>query len=268
MTEEKKDIKNIFTKKNVLYIIAGSLTLIILLILGYGFLSGKSIKNYAVNSQKMIDNTKDWDNLLDSEEDLSSMKNKIEIIKNNSDRYVVELGEGKKQKKIKQLNDNLIEYFTLVSNVSSETLDIIDWSIDIETATKNANVLSTLDSSSTETIVVSLELTKKNTENTISKLKKINPPASIKTFHNSFINTLSETTLIYQKLIDAIKTNNVDVLTSISSELSSIEIDFGDIPSPGETIESEFKSDIEKSNNLEKDIQTEIDLLKNTIFSF
>jgi hypothetical protein len=260
----KKILKNI----NIKIIIFFMVIILFIIISAWNFLIASNIRSFSKDSKAKFESLKNWEQSIEESDNLESTKNRVEKINNDSHKLADEIISKQVPKKSENLKRYLVDYYDLNYKISLETIRMIDWSSSVNKTLKYSADLENIDTTSTETIVVSLEAIQKNTKNSLAELKEIKAPDSVRKFHNSFIISLEKVDGVYQKIIDAVKANNLDVLAEISGELSEIEINQKDIPQPWKIIEDEYQSDLIKLNSLEIMIEDEITKTKGTYFAF
>lgn len=258
------------TNRKQIFIISGALVLVILFgLFGWGFFQGQKVKKFAVDSEKMMASVDGWNEVLEKDEDLSAIRNQLEKVHSDSEKYVATIEKNSVSGGQKKLKSDLLDYFRLTGELSGEAIEILDWSVDVQGATKDSlDISSIISSTSGESVTTSFENSKAKTKITITKLEKIDVPDSVKNYHNSFIAALNQMVIIYDRLIGAIQNNSIDALASISTELSSVQETMENAPMPEKTFEAEYANDIRKLNELESQIQEDIKKYKNTYFTF
>lgn len=251
----------------IIALVGGMVFLIILLVLGYGFWNGSQIRKYATDSETLYAVTKDWNDAFD-DTDTDKVKENVTEIKTESDKALTTLNGKAAPSKAKKLKADMVEYFTVSKKVATDAEGIIDWVIEIEKTTEDFSSLSALNTSSPEAMVTSIDKAKTDVDASIVKLKKIAVPASLQKQHDAYVKMLEDMSVMYGKLATALRANDLDALTTISSEFTTSATALDSVEDPEKSITDSYKAESDKLDSLEKSINDEIGKLKGTGFSF
>lgn len=240
-------------------------------IAGWGVYNGMRTKAYAKDAQTMMDGVKEWEKSLedlDFEKDLAEIKTKIAKVKTDSENNLAKLNASSAPGKAKNLEKDLKEYFTTSKSLAEEAGELVDWAAEVQKVVKSMESLSGTSTASTEAMIADLEKQQKELEEAQKKLEKMTPPDSVKKYHDVLVELLDEVVDVYDKMIPALKNNDMSALMSITADTSSITEKSKEIEESDKDLESTFKDDSEKLDKLETTIYTEIGSLKNINFAF
>lgn len=236
-------------------------------ILGYGFWNGSQIKKFAKDSETMYAVTTDWGNAFE-EDAIDKVKENVTQIKTESEKALATLNNKSVPKKAKQLKADLVEYFTISKKVATDAEGIVDWAVEIEKVSTDLSDMSSLDTSSPEAMATAIDEAKVDIDASVTKLEAMSVPASLKTQHEAFIKTLKSLSTLYGRLSVALKANDLNALTNISSEFTVASTGLDNVENPEDTISKAWDDDKTKLDNLDKSITDSIISLKNVRFSF
>lgn len=238
--------------------------------IGYGFYNGSRVKAYAKDSEKMINETKNWDKDLDSNSstDMASIKTDLEKAKSLCNANLAKLNSMTAPGKVKDLEKNLKEYYTSVRGVADDVLVYYDWFAEIEKVSKNFTSLSSTNISSSEQMVTQLEKARDDARASVVKLNAMQAPDKMKEQHKIVVDATEEAVVMFDKMIPALKANDMAALMALGSSWSTSSLEkIGKAEEADKTADI-FNEDIKKIDNLESTIYTEIGKLKNVTFSF
>ena len=257
------------SNKQFLYVV-GAVLLVVAGVAGYGYWNGMQIKDYALKSEKAMQDVKGWEtkmnlselNSLSSsvssetgitkiEDDMKKAKTDIEGIKSGSDKYLSGLG-GSVPGKAQNLQKNIKEYFTLYKKVADEGIYSIDVSnLGITAMSDILDVSSSFDPYST-TVDTTAIYEKMGTafKDWADGMDKLTVPDSMETFHSDMKKALND-------ISDAFNSADLEQINNMKDAFKG----FDDMT---KTITDETT----KLNDLYKKITDEIPNLKNITFSF
>lgn len=252
----------------VVLIVVGVLVLLIVAVLGYGFYNGSQIKKYAVDNEKMYNQTKKWDQKITDAKDAEDMKKEVDKVKSDAEKFLATVNGTAAPSKEAQLKSNLREFYTLSKKLADQMSDVIDWAVEIESASKDLGGLATIDSSSPQALTTSLEQAKAKVDATVTKMEKMDVPKSISTQHAAMLDAFKKLSVMYGKIITAVKNNDAAALSSIGTESSSITSALGGMEDTSKTIEKAYKDDVDRLDALDALIVADINKYKEVNFSF
>lgn len=272
--EESKETNNSQTapkKKNVLGIFGIIAAVVLLLLgagLGYGFVQGSRIRNYAVSAEKMYLAVDKWSTKIEVAETSKEMKEVTDQVSSDSEKYLAELNAKAAPGKESNLKNNLIEYFTISSRLSKEIGELTAWSSEIESLSDSFDSFSTLDSSSPESLTASLEEAKVKLDETITNMESMDVPDSIQDQHNALKKVLKDMSELYAELIVALKKNDLSAISSINKEFVNSMSKLSADSFSSEELTKAYDEDVNRLDELEAAIASDITKYKNTIFSY
>lgn len=252
----------------IVLIVTGAILVLGLGVVGYGFYNGNQIKKYATNNETMYNQTKKWDKSITDAKDAQEMKTRIEKVKSDSEKFLAAVEKTPAPAKEAQLKSNLREFYTLSKKLAGEMSDVVDWAIEIENVSKDMAGLATLDTSSVDAMITSLEKAKVDINQSLAKLDKMKVPTSIATQHAAMKDAFRQLIAIYDRIIVALRNNDLNALSTISSETSSVSSAFNDVEDTDKTIEKTYKADVDRLDSLDLLITADIEKYKNVGFSF
>jgi flagellar basal body-associated protein FliL len=248
-------------------IVAAVVVVLIGAVLGYGFWNGSQIRKYATDSEAIFGVTTVWDNAFD-ETDTTKIKENVTEIKTESEKALTTLNAKAAPGKAKKLKADMIEYFTISRKVAVYAEGIVDWVAEIEKITKSFTAMSNLDTSTPEAMGVSIDKAKTDIDASVVSMEKIAVPEGLKTQHDAFLKMMRDMSVMYGKLSVALKANDLNALTTISSEFATSTAALDSIDDPKTTIDAAYKKESDNIDSLDKSIRDAIASLKNTGFSF
>lgn len=251
----------------IIGIVVGVVVVLIGAILGYGFWNGGQIRKYATDSEKLYTVTADWGNAFD-ETDMAKVKSKVTEIGTESEKALVTLNAKAAPSKAKQLKADLVEYFTLSKKVATDAEGIVDWAIEIQKVTTDISSMSSLNTSTPEAMITSVDKAKTDIDASIVKLEKMTVPESLKIQHDAFVKMMKDMSIMYGKLSVALKANDLNALTTISNDFSTSASALDNVEDPEKSIGDALKVDSDRIDKLDISINNAIASLKNTGFSF
>lgn len=233
---------------------------------GYGVWNGKRIQRFALDSEKIMNEVDDWGSF-NGLSDTNEMKEDIADIKKEATDFESQVKASNPPRKAKKLKDDMIEYFGLSKKMATDMENYVGWLAKIEESMKGFSDLGT-DVSTPEAMTASMEKSKGNIVTAKNELVATVPPKGLEDQHKAFLKMYDGMITMYDQVITALKTNDVNALSAIGSTSSSLATDFDSIESPDKTLEKIFKADIEREDELEKSIKNQINELKIVSFSF
>jgi hypothetical protein len=269
MAEKVLKEKKKFTDNKGLIIglsIAGAVVLMAIIAVGYGFWNGSQIKKYALDAEKIVNETKDWSDDF-NQDDMTKLAEEMATIKKESTDFSNQVKTKKAPRRAKSLKSDMIEYFTLSNKVATDMEKIVQWFSKLEKSMKGLGDTA-LDASTPEAMVASMEKTKNEMVAAKKELESSTPPAGLEEQQKAFVKLYDGAIAMYDKLITAIKTNDYNALLTVTSDSTALLSGIENMESPDKTLEKTYKNDIDRGNELEKKITNQINELKTVIFSF
>lgn len=258
-------------KKNGLKIFGIVAAVLILLLgagLGYGFVQGVRIRNYAARAEIMYATVEKWGSKVEVAETSDEIKTLSDQVKADSEKYLAELNSKNAPKKEEDLKNNLIEYLTISNRLSKEISELTAWTTEIESLSQSFDSFSSLDSSTPEALIKSLEDAKVKLNETINNMETMEVPASIQEQHNALKKSLKEVVTLYDKLITALKKNDLAAISNIASDFSTSFDDISADSFSSEDLTKAYDDDVKRLDELESLISADITKYKSTIFSY
>lgn len=258
-------------KKNGLKIFGIVAAVLILLLgagLGYGFVQGVRIRSYAARAEKMYATVEKWGSKVEVAETSDEIKTLSDQVKADSEKYLAELNSKNAPKKEEDLKNNLIEYLTISNRLSKEISELTAWTTEIESLSQSFDSFSSLDSSTPEALIKSLEDAKVKLNETINNMETMEVPASIQEQHDALKKSLKEVVTLYDKLITALKKNDLAAISNIAGDFSTSFDDISADSFSSEDLTKAYDDDVKRLDELESLISADITKYKSTIFSY
>ena len=264
--------------KRALIIILIFVFLAIFGVVGFGLYNGYRTKTYAKNINAiMAESDSKWtiqkfDNESATEADsLKTIENYANIMEADCKAEASKLDVLKAPGKAEQLEADAKVYFGTCTTVANQILTLSTYANTLTEIGTNMAAVSSLGSSDMTQLATQLDETHKKFAESIKKLKAAKPPASFKDYNTQFIAALEQMDALFVKLSAAAKSNDVNQIMTLGTQLSSITTQMTDLIAPDAAkMATEMVTD-EQKNNLETlptKIKTEANSLSKTIFTF
>lgn len=232
---------------------------------GYGYWNGTQIKAYAEKSSKMMAEFKDYTTKMDKSDDIKKAKDEFATLKASAEKNLSEVEKNAAPGKAKELQANMKEYFTLAKKLLGAAESIADWVSEFEkvfTGLENLGSSSAFDISSPAGMVSSLQAAKAETDKALADMKKIETPQGLEKMQKAMEGMLEDISAMYGKMIVAAQAEDYNAMMNAASDFSSLSA----LSDPGlseNPFDGEYKADVDKTKELEKKIDDEINRLKN-----
>lgn len=252
-----KKSKGFFLK----FIIVGLLIIFLsgLGVFSWGYYNSYSIKKYLNDAENMINETKKWEGYFSGEITEEEVEDVFKKINNQSNDFISKLNNKKAPIKARELEKNLVEYFTLSSKNASEMEKIALWAVEFNKALESLQGFGEdNDLGSDEEFLLKFKNDLENLNKAIEKLKNINLPDAMKGDHEKFVDYLTDVAKLYEKMIKAIEVGDMDSLISLQVGFATLMDKFNDFNSPEDVIEKSFGKDISRLEELEKKIENQV----------
>ncbi|MDO8507970.1 MAG: hypothetical protein Q7S53_05410 [bacterium] len=256
-------------------IIGGAVLTVVVLILGYGFYNASKVRSYAKDVDAIITesdatwNTKEIEKSSSSITDLQKEMNKV---KTDSEVQLAKLNSMSAPGKAKDLEKKTKEYFVLAKNVADQTATFLEY---VKVVEASGNDLKNIDSGATTPSAAGVAATFTKMHNalsaTITKLEAATPPSSMKDFHDKYIAALKKMDAAIVKGIDYANANQLDKLSTITTDLDGAVKDLNAIKTPSnDTILEDLvtKANKDKLDKYPDQIKAEAQKLEKTIISY
>lgn len=237
-------------------------------VLGYGYYNGQQIKKYALKSEGLFAETKNWEKQAKGfDGEPKKVKEELVQIQRYSKNALLELSKAS-PKRTESLRKDLQEYFRQSEKAAASAIEIVEWSVGIQDLSEKLTKSTTeLDVSSPQNMTLSLENIKKEIDDTVLKMDKMDVPASLEKDQAELKKSFVELSVLYEKLITAIKTNDLASLSTSATEVAKLEGEF-DSEKFGQEIVTTFEKSEKELETLSSQINSEISALKRVNFSF
>jgi flagellar basal body-associated protein FliL len=274
-TEVEKPTKQVekkVNKKNIITTVIIIIVLIVVVIAVYGLYNGSKVASYAKEVKTiMVDSNNKWSQskIEESNRTTDEMYSSMQVIQKDASSQLKKLDTLNAPKNDESLESKSKEYFQIAIKASKNSLAILDYVKILESSQKDMQSLGGTSNNMAEFIAV---FTKFHTAFSaiLTKLRAATPPEAYKTFNSKYIAAIDRMDKAVVKAIGYAQSNQVDLLSNITSEFDSTSKELSQTTQPNqEQTMQDILSDSErmKLKNYPNEINNEADKLSKTIFS-
>ena len=210
------------------------------------------LKDYVNSSTEMYNATqKSLENV--STESITETKANFKKLETQSEDNISELEKTKTPSEAKQLKADLIEYYTITKKMSAGYISVYDLLDKIDRVATGFNGV-TIDNSSFEAQASSLRALKKTLDPIVIEVDSMSVPSEVSTNHNTLKMYYKNFSTALDKAILGSDTKDSAVVTAAKVDMTTAM----DGLQTAFTIDTLYKTEIERATTLEKDIQAQI----------